>query len=53
VVAAKQEDVLGVFDLETNQQEDAFQRHMTTVDVVAQEKIVGVAGISGHLEYVD
>lgn len=42
VVAAQDEEVLGVFDLVGEQEADGFERLLATVDVVTQEQIIGL-----------
>lgn len=41
VIAAQNEEVLGVLDLVGKEQTDRLERLLATIDVVAQEKIVG------------
>lgn len=42
VVAAQNEEVLGVFDLVRQQKADGLQRLLATIHVVAKEEIVGL-----------
>lgn len=42
MVASQQEEVLWIFDLVRQQQADSLQRLLATVDVVAQEQVVGL-----------
>lgn len=42
VVPTKDEEVLGVFDLVCEEKADGFQRLLATVDVVSEEKVVGL-----------
>jgi len=43
VVAPQQEEILGVFDFVTQQQQDALQALLAAVDVVAEEEVVGLS----------
>jgi hypothetical protein len=42
VVATQNEEVLGVLDLVREEQADGLERLLTTVDVIAEEKVVGL-----------
>jgi hypothetical protein len=42
VVAAQDEEVLGVLDLVRQQKADGLERLLATVDVVAEEEVVGL-----------
>lgn len=42
VVAAQDEEVLGVLDLVRQQEADGLERLLATVDVVAEEEVVGL-----------
>lgn len=42
VVATKDEEVFGVFDLVCEEKADSLQRLLATVDVVSEEKVVGL-----------
>lgn len=42
VVAAKDEEVLGVFDLVSEQKADSLKRLLASVHVIAEEEIVGL-----------
>jgi hypothetical protein len=44
VVTTQNEEVLGVLDLVCEEQADSLERLLTTVDVVTEEKIVGLWG---------
>lgn len=50
MVPAEQEEVLGKFDLVAKQQQDRLERLFPTVDVVAQEEVVGLRWEAAHLE---
>ena len=42
VVAAQDEEVLGVLDLVCEEQADSLQRLLATIDVVTEEEVVGL-----------
>jgi hypothetical protein len=44
VVATQNEEVLGVLDLVCEEQADGLERLLTTVDVVTEEKVIGLWG---------
>lgn len=50
VVAAEDEEVLGVLDLVREQEADGLERLLATVDVVTEEKVVGLRGETTVLE---
>lgn len=50
MVAAQQEKVLRILDLVGEQQADGLQRLFATIDVVAQEQIVGLGRETAVLE---
>jgi hypothetical protein len=50
VVATQNEEVLRVLDLVGKEQADGLERLLATVDVVAQEKVVGLGGKAAILE---
>lgn len=50
VVAAQDEEVLGVLDLVGKEQADRLQRLLATVDVVTEEEVVGFRGESTVFE---
>ena len=50
VVATKDEEVFGVFDLVCEEKADSLQRLLATVDVVAKEEVVGLRGETAVFE---
>lgn len=50
MVATQNEEVLRVLDLVGKEQADGFERLLATVDVVAQEEIVGLGGKAAIFE---
>ena len=42
VVAARKEEVLGIFDLEAEEQQDGFDGLLSAVDIVAQHEVIRV-----------
>ncbi len=50
VIAAQDEEVLGVLDLVGQQQADGLERLLAAVDVVAQEEVVGLGREAAILE---
>jgi len=50
VVAAKQEEVFGIFDLVCEQQADGLERLFAAVDVVSEEQVVALWWKSAVLE---
>jgi hypothetical protein len=53
VVAAKDKEVLGVFDLVREEQADGLERLLATVYVVAEEKVVGLWWETAILEQTE
>jgi hypothetical protein len=53
VVATKEEEVLRVLDLVAEQKEDSLQTLLATVDVVAEEEVVGRRREAAHFEQAD
>lgn len=53
MVAAKDEEVLGILDLVCEQQADGLQGLLATVYVVAEEEVVGLWGESAVLEQTE
>lgn len=53
VVATEDEEVFGVLDLVCQQETDGLQRLFTTIDVIAQEQIVGFWGEASILEQTE
>ena len=50
VVTAEEEEVLGIFQLKTEEEEDGLERLLAAVDVVAEEEIVGLRGEASILK---
>ena len=50
MVAAQDEEVLGILDLVCKQQADCLEGLLATVDVIAEEEIVGFGGETTILE---
>ena len=50
VVTAKDEEVLGVFDLVCEEQANGLQRLLATVDVIAEDEVVGLRREAAILE---
>jgi hypothetical protein len=50
VVATQNEEVLGVLDLVGEEQADSLEGLFATVDIVAQEQVVGLGGEATILE---
>ena len=50
VIAPKEEEVFGVFDLVAEQEQDSLQALLTAVDIVAEEKVVCFRWEAAHLE---
>jgi hypothetical protein len=53
VVAAQQEEVLGVLDLVAEEQQDRLEALLAAVDVVAEEEVVGRGREAAHLKEPD
>jgi hypothetical protein len=53
VVAAQNEEVLGVFDLVCQQETDGLERLLATIDIVAQEQVVGLGREATILEQTE
>jgi len=50
VISAKDKEILGVFDLVGEEQADGLEGLLATVDVVAEEEVVGFGGEAAILE---
>ena len=50
VVSAQDEEVLGILDLVCQKQADRLKRLLASIDVVAEEKVVGLGGETTILE---
>lgn len=50
VVPSQQEEVLRVFDLVTEKEENSFEALLATVDIIAKEKIIGGGRETTHFE---
>lgn len=50
VIAAQQEEILGIFDFVRQQQAYGFQRLFAAVHVIAQEQVVGLGRVAAELE---
>ena len=46
VVASEEEEVLGMFDLVRHQQANTLDGHFSSINVIAQEQVVGISGES-------
>ena len=53
VVAAEQEEVLGVLELVAHQKQDGLERLLSTINIVAKEEVVGVRREAAHLEHAN
>ena len=53
VIAAEQKEVLGELELVTEQQQDRLETLLASIDVVAEEEVVGVGREAAHLEHAD
>jgi hypothetical protein len=53
VVTTQNEEVLGVLDLVREEQADGLERLLTTVDVVTEEKVVGLWGETAVFEQTE
>lgn len=50
VVSSKEPERLGIVNLEGPEVEDTFDTEVTTVDVIAQEQVSSLGGITSNLE---
>jgi hypothetical protein len=50
VIASQQEKVLGILDFEAEQQEYRLETLFASVDIVAEEEVVGCGGEAAHFE---
>lgn len=50
MIPSQKEEVFRIFDLVAEEKEDSFEALLSTIDVVAQEKIVRSWGEAAHLE---
>nr|POE77548.1 hypothetical protein CFP56_09195 [Quercus suber] len=53
MIAAENEEILGIFDLVCQQQADGFQRLLAAVDVITKKEIVGLWGEATVLEQTE
>lgn len=50
VIASQQKEVLGVLDFVAKKKENGFETLFATVDIIAQEKVIGRGRETAHFE---